>query len=127
MQKIPFHTGWKLRKGVADPFEAALLKDDAHLWRSVVLPHDAMIEEERDPLCKNGKQTGFYPSGAYTYVKEFTVPSAWEGKALFLEFEGVMARAIDARQDSELSMLYQGDGKVDLKGFSFQKRKKEDK
>lgn len=94
MEKISFNEGWKVRKGVADPFEAAFSHGGEETWRSVVLPHDAMIEEARDPACPSGKQSGFYPAGAYTYVKEFDVPAEWEGRALILEFEGVMARAM---------------------------------
>ena len=77
MEKISFNEGWKVRKGVADPFEAAFSHGGEETWRSVVLPHDAMIEEARDPACPSGKQSGFYPAGAYTYVKEFDVPAEW--------------------------------------------------
>lgn len=58
-------------------------------FREVRLPHDAMIHEERTPDTKNGHQTGFYPGGFYTYVKELDVPEEWEGKKILLEFEGI--------------------------------------
>lgn len=55
----------------------------------VELPHDAMIHRERIKKLKNGSYTGFYPSGDYTYFKKIYGESAYEGKTLILEFEGV--------------------------------------
>lgn len=56
---------------------------------SVNLPHDAMLAEKRDAHCHNGKQSGFFPGGKYTYQKSFQVPADWVGKKLELLFEGV--------------------------------------
>ena len=56
---------------------------------SVNLPHDAMLTEKRDAACHNGKQSGYFPGGSYTYEKTFQVPADWIGKKLELLFEGV--------------------------------------
>lgn len=53
------------------------------------LPHDAMLEEERDPELENGNATGFYPGGKYIYVKKFYGDKKYEGKSVLMEFEGV--------------------------------------
>lgn len=92
MQNISFNEGWMVRKGVADPFE--FVGGQGAAWKSVTLPHDGLIGEERDPAAASGKQSGYYPAGAFTYAKTFFAPAEWEGKTILLEFEGVMARAL---------------------------------
>lgn len=82
-----FNEGWKVKKGTANMLES--FTDQTGGFREVRLPHDAMIHEERTPDTKNGHQTGFYPGGFYTYVKELDVPEEWEGKKILLEFEGI--------------------------------------
>ena len=56
---------------------------------SVTLPHDAMLTEQRDPNCHNGKQSGYFPGGKYIYEKEFTIDPAQVGHRIELLFEGV--------------------------------------
>ena len=78
MNKQDFNQGWRFyKKGC----EASA--------KTVALPHDAMLYETRDPACKNGKNTGYYPGGHYVYEKELPVCPAYLGKTLLLEFEGV--------------------------------------
>lgn len=88
MEIRSFNDGWKYSKGVASPFDAVSGKTKKCI--PVVLPHDAMIAEERDADCVSGCQSGFYPAKSYTYEKTFDVPSDWENKQVYLEFEGVM-------------------------------------
>lgn len=57
--------------------------------RLVCLPHDAMLTEQRDPECHNGKQSGYFPGAKYTYEKRFSVSKDWQSKNLCLLFEGV--------------------------------------
>lgn len=84
-QKI--NDNWKFSKGAASLMDLFLAGDDK--FRIVNLPHDAMIEEKRDPNTKNSSHTGFYPGNVYTYFKELNVPSEWADKTVYLEFEGV--------------------------------------
>lgn len=56
--------------------------------KKIDLPHDAMIEEERNPECKNNTRTGFYPGGYYRYTKRFMAPLEWADKTITVEFEG---------------------------------------
>ena len=55
----------------------------------VDLPHDAMILEQRDPACRNGVNSGFFPGGKYIYEKIFDLDAAMIGKSIELHFEGV--------------------------------------
>lgn len=61
--------------------------------RKINLPYDAMIHEKRQPDCKNGKNTGYFPGGTYLYSKKFDAPWEWDGKYIVLEFEGVYQNA----------------------------------
>ncbi len=58
-------------------------------WKSVNLPHDAMLEERRYETCANGKQCAFFPGGKYLYRKSFVVPKEKVGFHTSLLFEGV--------------------------------------
>jgi len=92
MKKQLFNSGWKVERGVKDPFEA--MRMPAGNETEVQLPHDAMIYEKRDARCESGNQSGYYPAGTYTYTKEFDVPHEWEDIQVKLEFEGVMSQAM---------------------------------
>lgn len=59
----------------------------------VNLPHDAMLEEERDENCLNAKNTGYFPGGKYRYEKAFLVDESEDGNYIALEFEGVYRHA----------------------------------
>lgn len=92
MKKTTFNFGWTVRSGVEDPFSAILRQNSA--GEPVVLPHDAMIHEQRSPSAKSSCQYGFYPGGAYTYQKTFYVPAQWENRQNLLELEGVQGKAM---------------------------------
>ena len=53
------------------------------------LPHDAMLAETRDRICRNGVNTGYFPGGKYRYEKRFVLEEAAVGKSIVLHFEGV--------------------------------------
>lgn len=78
MERLDFNKDWFFYKS-----------DNMDKCQRINLPHDAMLLEERDPTCKNGKGTGYFPGGKYLYVKNFYVPHEWKDKTLILEFEGV--------------------------------------
>ena len=78
MKKINFNRDWRYyRKG--EPDEA----------KEVHLPHDAMLEQKRIPRLKNGSFTGFFPSGDYSYEKNFYGEESYRDQSVILEFEGV--------------------------------------
>ncbi|MCM1264089.1 MAG: DUF4982 domain-containing protein [Eubacterium sp.] len=57
--------------------------------KPVNLPHDAMLEEQRDSSCRNGVNSGYFPGGKYTYEKVFEINNGDMGKKIVLHFEGV--------------------------------------
>lgn len=91
MKQERFNTGWEVFDGIVDPF--AVVFGGAPQGRPVILPHDAMIGEQRDPSCPSATQTGFYPAKTYTYTKRFFVPETWRNGNQTLEFEAVMGTA----------------------------------
>lgn len=56
---------------------------------TIDLPHDAMLTEQRDFSCHNGKQSGYYPGGKYRYEKTFALSEQDCEKDVGLFFEGV--------------------------------------
>ncbi|WP_306316504.1 MULTISPECIES: glycoside hydrolase family 2 TIM barrel-domain containing protein [unclassified Streptomyces] len=58
-------------------------------WRMVAVPHDWSIEQT--PTTEHGTTsgTGFLPGGLGWYRKKFTVPKAYAGKRISVEFDGV--------------------------------------
>ncbi|HSB67421.1 MAG TPA: hypothetical protein VLD65_12665, partial [Anaerolineales bacterium] len=59
-------------------------KEETHAEKRMVgpltLPHDAMLQEMRDPEAKNGFNTGYFPGGIYHYIKGFYVPKEYQDK-----------------------------------------------
>lgn len=92
MIRKSFNLGWILSTGAGSMLDA--LSGGAASMVPVQIPHDAMIYETPDPNDVSGAQTGFYPGGQYTYIKNFDVPAEWEGKDVLIEFEGVYMTAM---------------------------------
>ena len=92
MNRERFNTGWEVIPGTTEPFTT--LYQGLPAGKAVTLPHDAMIEEARDPMCLSGAQSGFYPAKTYTYIKRFHAPKEWAEGRQILGFEGVMAKAL---------------------------------
>lgn len=87
-----YNAGWSVEKGSKDSrMNSFLGKTEI---KTVHLPYDAMIHEDRDPNTPNGAQTGFYPGGEYIYQKNMTAPETWRGRPVFLAFEGVYQIAL---------------------------------
>lgn len=55
----------------------------------VILPHDAMQFQKRDPKAPSGSGCAYFPGGCYTYEKSWMAPEEYKGKQLILHFEGV--------------------------------------
>ena len=56
-------------------------------WRKVDVPHDYSIEGTYDQ--NNGRENGFLPGGGVVwYKKELEWNPLWEGKKVFIEFDG---------------------------------------
>lgn len=73
---IDFNLDWQFSKEGGNPY-------------TINLPHDAMLAEQRDPNCHNGKQSGYFPGGKYRYEKTFALSDEETDKCVELLFEGV--------------------------------------
>lgn len=58
--------------------------------KQVMLPHDAMLHEKRDPEAASGSAGAFFPDGEYVYEKTFIRP---EAQHVLIQFEGVYKNA----------------------------------
>ena len=58
--------------------------------RTVTLPHDAMLHEQRNPKAACGSAGAFFPDGEYVYEKTFDRPLA---EHVLFQFEGVYKNA----------------------------------
>jgi len=87
-----FDFDWKFSLGEADGAEAADFDDSA--WADVQLPHDwSMTLPYLSPQQGGQGSMGFMQGGIGWYRKSFSVPAAWKGRRISLEFDGVYHRA----------------------------------
>jgi beta-galactosidase len=94
MIRVSFNEGWEFRPKVS-PFSE--LSGAAAPFRSVTLPHDAMIGQQRvasDGGSVDGGANAYFPGGAFEYRKTFSVPEEHRGRRILLEFEGVYRDAM---------------------------------
>lgn len=77
MRKLSFNENWTFKK------------KGENQSVPVIIPHDAMIHEEREPDGPGGSAHGYFPGGIYVYEKCFKVPEEWKTQTVLLEFEGV--------------------------------------
>ena len=59
----------------------------------VTLPPDAMLYEKRSKDAATAGACGYFPGGAYVYVKRILVPEAWRTQSAALGFEAVFPNA----------------------------------
>lgn len=105
---VRLREGWRFAKG-DDPGRALPGYDDAS-WEEVLVPHDWAIsgafdrahDLQRTKIIENGEQveydhtgrTGGLPHiGVAWYRLRLDIPAAWQGKRIFLEFDGVMSNS----------------------------------
>lgn len=82
MQKRKINSGW------------LFWKDGQEECKKIInLPHDAMLEETRQPDLPKGSGSGYYPGGKYWYEKTVCPDKSWLDKTVILEFEGVYMNA----------------------------------
>src|SRR5580700_6815762 len=111
--ELNFDPDWKFIK--ADPSGAAAPEFDDAAWSTVSAPHTYNDVDTFDHWSNRG-MTGerIQWSGRTWYRKKFTLPTAWRGKKVYLEFEGV-------RQVGEvyLNGRFLGAGKSGFVPFGF--------
>lgn len=90
-QRLAFNDDWRIRTPMG-PFAAALGGGEAP--RTITLPHDAMRDMDRVAEAPSGAGSGYSPSAAWTYLKNFDVPAEWLGSWVALEIDGAASRAL---------------------------------
>lgn len=86
-RRVLFNFGWKFLDGSCD---GACAKDfDDSSWRSLDLPHDFQFEQ---PWAEDAKSSSraFKPGCEGWYRKTFTADPSWEGRKVYLDFDGIM-------------------------------------
>ncbi|MGA2540460.1 MAG: sugar-binding domain-containing protein [Verrucomicrobiota bacterium] len=86
-QRLTADFGWRFNKGDAPGAEQAAFDDTA--WRKLDLPHDWSIEGPYTATDPTGGSGGSLPTGIGWYRRALTAPEAWQGKKVFVEFDGV--------------------------------------
>jgi hypothetical protein len=81
MKKQDFNEGWIFYKEGGEK-------------HTVDLPHDAMIEERRDPDSLGESAAAFFPGGVYVYEKQFVAPADWAEQCIVFQFEGVYRNSV---------------------------------
>ncbi|WP_282090454.1 glycoside hydrolase family 2 TIM barrel-domain containing protein [Streptomyces tendae] len=91
---VALRDGWRFRlvdlDGAAeDTADAADPAHDDSAWREVAVPHDWSIEQTPTTGHGTTSGTGFLPGGLGWYRLAFTLPPAFAGKRISVEFDGV--------------------------------------
>ena len=87
-----FDFDWKFTLSAPAGAEAPGFEDAS--WTTVQLPHDWSLSLPYLSPQEGGKpQMGFMQGGLGWYRKSFAVPTAWKGRRVSLEFDGVYHRA----------------------------------
>lgn len=71
--------------------DMALTRFDDSKWRTVHLPHDYVVEGTFDP--RGDVSHGCLPKPIGYYRKTFTVPTRYQGKSVWIDFDGVYRNA----------------------------------
>ena len=77
MKKIDFNHDW------------IFTQEGTRRRETVTLPHDAMINTDRNPGMRNYFLLAGFEGGKYIYTKTFHAPEEYRHKTLILEFEAV--------------------------------------
>jgi beta-galactosidase len=86
-QRLLMDYRWTFTTG--DPAGAEAVGFDDSEWRALDLPHDWSIEGPYDENAPTGGRGGYLPTGVGWYRRSFTLPDAWRGRRVVIEFDGV--------------------------------------
>jgi len=91
-RKQDFTANWKFSLTTAN-LEAEQPAFDDAAWRSLNLPHDWSVESDfsnQNPASPGG---GALPGGLGWYRKSFSLDKSYEGKRIYIDFDGVYCRS----------------------------------
>ena len=82
-----FNNDWKFHLG--DVTEASQVQFDDSEWRLLNLPHDWAVEGDFSPHNPSGTGGGALPGGVGWYRKSFMADNSYQGKKVYIDFDGV--------------------------------------
>ena len=82
-----FNNDWKFYLGDMDNGAQESL-DDTN-WRTLNLPHDWAVEGDFSPKNPSGTGGGALPGGVGWYRKTFVADESYQGKKVYIDFDGV--------------------------------------
>ncbi len=82
-----FDSGWQFVLSDASIKDIARIKE----WRTLDLPHDWSIEGSYNKYHSSGRGGGYLPTDIGWYRKTLILPESFNGKRIFIEFDGIMA------------------------------------
>lgn len=85
VQNIDFD--WFFHRGDLENGESA----DYSQWRKLDVPHDWSIEEDYSET--NRRENAFLPGGIGWYKKEINYDHSWDGKKVYIHFDGVYSHS----------------------------------
>ena len=84
---LSFNNDWTFQLGDVEGAEAMNFDDSQ--WRQLNLPHDWAVEGDFSPNHPSGTGGGALPGGIGWYRKTFVADASYEGKKVFIDFDGV--------------------------------------
>ena len=87
-----FNQDWKFTIAQSN-FNASTIDFDDSEWRILNLPHDWSIEADFSDKNPSSPGGGALPGGLGWYRKTFTAEKAWQGKQIYIDFDGVYCRS----------------------------------
>ena len=87
-QSINFDHNWRFLLDDQQPASVLVGADDSD-WRLLDVPHDWSIELAYDEDNPSGKSGAFLSGGIGYYQKHFQSQKEWDGKKVFIDFDGV--------------------------------------
>jgi beta-galactosidase len=81
-----FDEGWQFYQGDVGGGQNTAYNDNG--WESITLPHDWSIFNSFNRYSAAGGGGGYLDGGVGWYRKTFTVPSDYNGKKVFIQFDG---------------------------------------
>lgn len=89
MEKILFDHNWSYFMGDYMPFAPFPAQISEEHWKSIDLPHDAIIGLKRDANNSSGMAEAYTRASMLYYRKQFVYSKEWNGKKILIEFEGI--------------------------------------
>ncbi|WP_377895903.1 glycoside hydrolase family 2 TIM barrel-domain containing protein [Alteromonas sp. R78001] len=86
-QTISFNEDWLFKLDDNEIYKNENFNDSG--WKKLDLPHDYIFEEGVNKSGSQGQSGGYHGGGTAWYRKHFVYDTSWQGKHVWLQFDGV--------------------------------------